>query len=171
MLRLMLPQTADYPVAAELQLEHSLVSVSKWESIHEKPFFGKDGMDSKETLSYIEQMVLQDTPPEKWMDRLSVEDYRTVTNYINSKQSATWFREDSGVKKSSEVITSELIYYWMISFQIDISAERWHLNRLMTLIKICGVKQTKPKKMSKASQAEQMRRLNAERREALGTNG
>lgn len=158
--------------AAEIHLEHSLVSLSKWESKHEKAFFSREGMTTKETLSYIEEMILTSPRPEKWFDRLEVENYTNITNYINSKQTATWFREDPNQKGSREVITNELIYYWMLTFQIPFQpCETWHLNRLMTLIKIAGIKQTKPKKMTRAQQAEEYRRLNAERRRQLGTSG
>lgn len=158
---------------AELRLEHSLVSLSKWESIHEKAFFlsGKETHTSEEMLSYIRQMVLNEIPPEDFLDRLSTDDYGKINEYINSKQSATWFREEPGNAKSREVITSELIYYWLIQFQIPFSCENWHLNRLMTLIKICGIKQTKPKKMSREAMQQQYRDLNAKRRAQLGTNG
>lgn len=171
MLTILLPAIDDLP-AVEIHLEHSLVSLSKWESIHEKAFFGKEAKTLDEIGDYVFQMLLTENPPEGLLDRLSSDDYDTISHYINSKQSATWFRDDPNAKPSSEIITSELIYYWMIQFQIPFHpAEEWHLNRLMTLIKICGIKQTKPKKMSANSVREQYRQLNAERRERLGTSG
>ena len=170
MLILVLPQDETHE-ATELRLEHSLVSLSKWEAIHEKPFFGRDDKTEEETISYVKQMVIDDDPPEKFEKRLTREHYEAVNAYINSKQSATWFNEDPNQKPSREIVTSELIYYWMLSFQIPFSCEEWHLNRLMTLIKICGIKQTKPKPMSKNAQREQYARLNAERRQKLGTTG
>lgn len=157
--------------AVELTLEHSLVSLSKWESKYEKPFHNKDGMTHEQTLSYIEMMLTCASPHPNWIGRLEKEHYVRVLEYISSKQSATWFREDPNEKKSREIITSELIYYWMVSFRIPFEAQYWHLNRLMNLIQICGIKQTKPKKMSRAEQRAEMRRLNAERRERLGTTG
>ena len=171
MLIITLSETSDLP-ALELHLEHSLVSLSKWESIHEKPFYGREGMDHDLTNSYIEEMLINSISEKGWIDRFDVKEYNAVTNYINSKQSATWFREDSPSRGPREIITGELIYYWMISFQIPfIPCETWHLNRLMTLIKICGVKQTKPRKMSRQPQAEQYRRLNEQRRQQLGSTG
>lgn len=156
----------------ELHLEHSLVSLSKWEQIHEKAFFSQDQMTQEETASYIEQMVIGEIPAGNWITRFETEHFLAVTNYINRKSTATWFREDSKQKGPSEVITNELIYYWMIGFQIPFDpCETWHVNRLMTLIKICGIKQTKPKKMSRQAQAEEYRRLNAARRQQLGTSG
>lgn len=154
-----------------LSFEHSLVSLSKWESEHEKAFFGKEPMNAEETVSYVKHMLVGEPPVKNWIDLLQNHHYIEITDYINSRQTATWFRENPNEPKSNEVVTSELIYYWMISFQIPFECETWHLNRLMTLIKICGVKQTKPKKMSKQALAEQYRQLNAQRRQQLGTAG
>lgn len=171
MLKIVLPEIDQLP-EVELQMEHSLVSLSKWEAFYEKPFFSREGMDHEQTVYYIKQMVLGSPPPGDWISRLTEEHYEAITGYINSKQSATWFREDPNAKNNREVITNELIYYWMIGFQIPFDpCETWHVNRLMTLIKICGIKQAKPKKMSKSAQMEEYRRLNEERRKQLGTSG
>lgn len=171
MLILVLPQD-DTHEALELRMEHSLVSLSKWESIHEKAFFGREPKTEDETVSYVKQMVLNENPPEDFTDRLRREHYETINDYINSKQTATWFNElGEQQKPTREIVTAELIYYWMLSFQIPFTCEEWHLNRLMTLVKICGIKQTKPKPMSRAAQMEQYSRLNAERRAKLGTTG
>jgi hypothetical protein len=171
-LTIFLPPTADSGLGAyKLDFEHSLVSLSKWESIHKKAFFGPKPMDEEETKSYIRQMLLTDNPPEDWLDRLNQTQVSTITTYINDRQTATWFREDPNQPPSREIVTNELIYYWMIQFNISPDKENWHLNRLLTLIKICGIKQTKPKKMSAREQAEQYRQLNAERRAAMGTSG
>lgn len=157
--------------AVELNFEHSLLSLSKWESKHKKPFFGKEEKTSDEGASYIRCMLLNDNVPDEVLNRLTRDDVKTITDYINDKQSATWFREDPQAKSNREVITSELIYYWLVQFNIPFEVENWHLNRLMTLIKIAGIKQTKPKPMSKAQQMEEYRRLNAQRRAALGSSG
>ena len=170
MLHLHLSATDDFP-AVELTFEHSLVSLSKWEAKYEKAYHNKEGMSKEELLSYFEMMLICPPPHERWFSRLGEEHFVKLIEYIGSKQSGTWFRDDPNEKKSSEIVTSELIYYWMVSFRIPFEAENWHLNRLMNLIKICGIKQTRPKKMSRADQAAEMRRLNAERRAALGTTG
>lgn len=170
MLRLVLPATDSEPELV-LDFEHSLASLSKWESIHERPFFGKEQMTSEETLSYFEMMCLEHRPPKGWIDRLQPEHYMAVSNHINRKYTATWFRENKNEPRSREVVTAELIYYWMITFQIPFEADQWHLNKLMTLIKVCSAKQTKPKKMSRQEMAAQQRALNAERRAALNTSG
>lgn len=171
MLTIILEPTDDLPQVV-LTLEHSLVSISKWESECTKPFFGREQMSHEETVAYIKQMILDESPPEGWLERLKQEHYTEITNYINSKQSATWFREDPNQRPSREIVTSELVYYWMTQFNIPFDpCETWHLNRLMTLVKICGIKQTKPKPMSKQAQMEQYRQLNAQRRQQLGTSG
>lgn len=159
--------------AITLKLEHSLSSMSKWESIHEKPFYNKEQMTPEELVSYVTQMCLTDLDPQLYANRLKADHFVAVMDYINSKQSATWFK-DIEQKKSgpSEVITNELIYFWMIKFDIPFApCEEWHLNRLMTLIKIISIKSAKPKKMSRAEQMAQQRALNEQRRREMGTSG
>lgn len=170
MLTVFLSASDDFP-AVELNFEHSLLSLSKWESEHKKPFFSKEEKTAEEGASYIKCMLLTENVSDETLNRLSRDDVKIITDYINDKQSATWFREDPNQKSSREVITSELIYYWLVQFNIPFEVESWHLNRLMTLIKIAGIKQTKPKPMSKAQQMEEYRRLNAQRRAALGSSG
>ena len=157
----------------ELQLEHSLVSLSKWESIHEKPFLGSDQKSENEIHSYVECMLLTKNPPEDFLTRLSAEDYAKLDAYISKKMTATWFSEHPGAPQSrnNEIITSELIYYWMTVFNIPFECEMWNLNRLFTLIRICNLKQSKPKKMSRAEIARRNRELNAQRKAQLGTTG
>lgn len=165
------PGDEDYEPSCKLQFEHSLASVSKWESIHKKTFFNKDGKTREEMVSYIHQMLLTPNPPENYVNRLFVEHYQLFVEYIDDNRTATWFSEAQKDRASREVITSELLYYWMIEFNIPFSCDTWHFSRLMTLIRICVVKQTKPKKMSKNAIAEQYRTLNAQRRRELGTSG
>jgi len=155
----------------ELQLEHSLLSLSKWESKYEKPFLGKTEKSRKEILDYICYMLLTPNPPGDFLENLSQENFNEINNYLDRKMTATWFSEQPGAPRSSEVITSELIYYWMTVFHIPFECETWHLNRLFTLIRICNVKQSKPQKMSRAEIAKRNRELNAQRRAQLGTSG
>lgn len=154
-----------------LELEHSLVSLSKWESIFEKPFLGKSDKTSEEVIGYIKAMVITSDVPEDVFEKLSPNNIEQINNYIDARMSATWFNDPPGAPKSRDVITSELIYYWMTVFQIPFECENWHLNRLFTLIRICNIKQSKPKKMSRAEIAARNRELNAQRRAQLGTKG
>lgn len=160
-----------YPESFELQLEHSLVSLSKWESIFEKPFLGVEKKSTDETLGYIYAMIISPNVSKDVLKKLSDTNIQEINRYIDSKATATWFNEVRPETKSSEVITSELIYYWMTMFNIPFSAETWHLNRLFTLIKICSLKSSKPKRMSRSEVAARQRELNARRRAELGTSG
>lgn len=156
----------------EVDLEHSLLSMSKWEQKYEKPFFGKDPKTPEETADYIEMMVVGDRPIKNFSEKIKPDQFKEITNYINGKMTATWFRETNEKKSSSEVVTTELMYFWLVQFRIPFHpVETWHVNRLMTLVRIAGVKQTKPKPMSKTELAEQYRNLNQQRREQLGTKG
>ena len=171
MLNIVLSATDDLP-AVKLSFEHSLVALSKWESIHEKPFFGREAKDLEETKSYITQMLLTEEYPVNFFDRFTEEQYHLIADYINSNQTATTFGMEMNEKPSNEVITSELIYYWLTQFQIPFwPTETWHINRLMTLVKVVGVKQAKPKKMNKQQMAEHYRKLNEQRKRESGSAG
>jgi len=154
-----------------LELEHSLVTMSKWESKFEKPFLESVNKSSEELLSYIELMILTPNVPPGILNRLSNENLEEINAYLNAKMTATWFADDRRPKNASEIITAELIYYWMIGFEINWEAQYWHLNRLFTLIRICSAKQQKSQRMSRSDIAARNHRLNKERRERLGTHG
>ena len=154
-----------------LKLEHSLLSISKWESRWCKPFLAKDKEDKrtpKEMLDYIRCMTLNTNVPENVYNALTPGNMKAISNYINHPMTATTV-VDRG-KGSREIITSELIYYWMISYNIPFECEKWHINRLLMLIKVCNAKNN-PKKMSRAEVIAHNRALNAKRRKALHTRG
>lgn len=164
-------QTFCYTEPATLLLEHSLLSLSKWESKHMKPFLSGPKKTTEETFDYIHCMSLTAVEDPSVFSRLNDEVLRKVNDHIESPETATTFGEMPKRKASGEVITSELIYYWMVAFNIPFECETWHLNRLFALIRICNIKQEKPKKMSRHEIAQRNRDLNAQRRAAMGTTG
>ena len=154
-----------------LELEHSLVSLSKWESIFRKPFLGEEEKSPLEIYAYIECMILNQVYPDNILNRLSHDNLEAIKAYIESAESATTFGELPERKGKKERITSELIYYWLVAFQIPFEVERWHLNRLFSLIRICNIKNQKPDKKSKQELARQYREENAKRRAQFNTTG
>ena len=160
-----------------LTLEHSLVSISKWESKWHKPFISDNKKTTEETIDYVKHMTLTQNVDLMVYNVLTEDNFRQISEYIDNKMTATWFSESkevSNAPKKKEVITSELIYYWMIALEIPFECQKWHLNRLMTLIKVCNAKaktaNSKPPKNTKKSLATRAE-INAARRKALGTSG
>ena len=127
-----------------LQLEHSLVSLSKWESKWCKPFFSKQEKTYEETMDYIKCMTLtQNVDPNVYL-HLTEANITQINKYIEAPMTATTFYEDKNGAKSREIITSELIYYWMIALNIPFECQKWHINRLLTLIRVCIIKNAPP---------------------------
>lgn len=154
-----------------LTLEHSLVSLSKWESRWCKPFLTKEDKTNEETLDYIKCMTLtQNVPPDIYF-MLTTENIKQIQEYIDNPHTATTIHENQNGPKNREVVTSELIYYWMTALNIPWESQKWHLNRLLTLIRVCNVKNTPPKKMSQREIMSRNTALNAARRQKLHSKG
>lgn len=153
-----------------LQLEHSLVSLSKWESKWHKPFLSQEEKTVEETIDYIRCMTItQNVKPEVY-NFLTVENLKQINDYIDDPMTATTF-SDGNQKPSREIITSEIIYHWMVSFNIPFECQKWHLNKLLAFIKVCCNKNLPSKKMSKSEIMQRNKALNEERKKRLNTNG
>ena len=155
----------------KLTLEHSLISLSKWESKWCKPFLSKESKTTEQVIDYIRCMTLtQNVDPNvfKCFDPLSI---KKINEYIEAPMTATWFSEKNNKTPSREIITSELIYYWMIALGIPFECQKWHLNRLLTLIRVCSIKNQPPKKMSTKDILSRNTSLNAARRAVLKSKG
>lgn len=154
----------------KLTLEHSLVSVSKWESATHKPFLDERHEKTyDETIFYVKCMTVNSGVPSEVYNRLSAESIEQINDYIDDPMTATTIRSISK-HQSREIVTSEIIYHWMISLGIPFECQKWHLNRLLTLIQVCNIRNN-PKKMSKAEALKSNRDLNRQRRQALNSSG
>ena len=180
MLRIVIPEgqlfneeTEEFVYTKEqtLQLEHSLVSLSKWESKWHKPFLGKDDKTFDETIDYIKCMTLTPNIDPNTYLFLTKENIKDINDYIGDSMTATTFSENSPNTRNREIITSELIYYWMIALNIPFECQKWHLNRLLTLIRICNIKNQPSKKRSKSEIMSRNAALNAARRKQLNSKG
>lgn len=154
-----------------LCLEHSLVSLSKWESKWNKPFLSKDAKTQEETIDYIRCMTIGEELDRDVYDNLSSENIEKINKYINAAMTATTFSNTPGRGGRNSIITAEIIYHWMIALQIPSDYENWHLNRLMTLIRVCEAKNSPGKKMSKGETMRRQAQLNAARRQKLNSKG
>ena len=180
MLRIPCPELVQYNEETEefiiskaqvLQLEHSLVSLSKWESKWCKPFLTKKEKTVEESIDYVRCMTLtQNVDPEVYT-RITPDIVDQVAKYIEAPMTATTFSSKSNQPTSHEVVTAELIYYWMVAYNIPFECQKWHLNKLMTLINVCSIKNEPPKKMGKKALMNRNTALNAARRQSLNTKG
>jgi hypothetical protein len=154
-----------------LQLEHSLVSIAKWESKWQKPFLTTKNKTREETLDYIRCMTVNEQVcvvdynliPKDVMDR--------ITDYIDAPMTATTFTQTDQKPTNKQVVTAEIIYYWMITFNVPFECQKWHLNRLLTLINVCSINSQPKKKMSRREAANKQKALNEARRAQYKTSG
>ena len=153
-----------------IELEHSLVSISKWESNWCKPFLDGKDKSMEEIIDYVKCMTITPNVNDDVYSRLTEGNLISINEYIGRAMTATTFREE---KKPGgrEIIPSEVIYYWMVSYNIPFECQYWHLNRLLTLIKVCNVKNNPPKKMSQKEIMARNRALNEARKKEFGTRG
>lgn len=159
------------PKTQVLQLEHSLVSLSKWESKWCKPFLSKGLQTTEEILDYIKFMTLtQNVNPDVY-NHITQDIVDEITDYINAPMTATTINDEENKKGRGETVTAELIYYWMISLNIPFECQKWHLNRLLTLVRVCNVKNSPPKKRSKKELMRRNTAMNALRKQQLNTKG
>lgn len=166
-------QFVDIIPETTLQLEHSLLSLSKWESKWKKPFLSQSPTDSRtteETLDYIRCMTLNSNIDPNVYSYIPTAEFNKIIQYIEDPMTATTFgkKDNGGVK---QVITSEIIYYWMIALNIPFECQKWHLNRLLTLVRVCSEKNAPQKKMSTREIMARNKALNAQRKAQLHTRG
>ncbi len=155
-----------------LQLEHSLISLSKWESKWCKPFLNDKEKSYEETIDYIRCMTISQCVDPNVYYNMTIDNLKQINEYIAAPMTATWFSDKKGRSRSGgQTVTSELIYYWMIALGVPFECEKWHLNRLLTLIRVCEAEQQPKKKMSKRQIMSRNAALNAARRKRLNTRG
>lgn len=156
----------------QLRLEHSLVSLSKWETKWHKAYFSNKEKTDAEVIDYIKCMTLtQNVDPDVY-NRLSEDNINKINQYINDPMTSIRFNdENSRGKIGGDTITYELIYYWMITLGIPVKFEKWHLNRLINLIRVCNIKNAPNKKMSKSEIMRRNKELNETRRKQLNSKG
>lgn len=152
----------------KLTLEHSLLSLSKWESKWHKPFLSRTKKTKEETLDYFRCMTINSVD-EYAYDCLTPEMVTRINDYIEDSMTATTFSDKKTPNR--EIITAELIYYWMVALNIPFECQKWHLNRLLTLVNVCSIKNQPPKNMSESEILRENARLNALRRKALHSKG
>jgi hypothetical protein len=153
-----------------LQLEHSLLSISKWEAKHRKPFLTKEQKTQEELLDYIKCMTITQKVNPLVYNALSQENLKDIMEYLENPMTATTIRSQNQ-RTSRKTVTSEVIYYWMTALNIPFTCEKWNFNRLMTLIQVCNIESQPPKKMSKKQTTQNNAAINAARRAKLGSKG
>jgi len=180
MLEIVIPGTEQYDEANNcfittkaqvLRLEHSLVSLSKWEAKWHKPYLSNKPKTTAEQIDYVRCMTLTQNVDPNVYTAITPALLNTVNAYIDDSMTATTFPKKQKGRSSREIVTAEIIYYWMTCYQIPFECQKWHLNRLMTLINVCNAKSGPQKKMSRKEIFAQNRALNAARRNRAHSRG
>lgn len=180
MLQLTIPEGQLWDEASEefiyvkettLQLEHSLISLHKWESKWKKAFLGKQERTFEETIDYIKCMTMTQNVNPLVYTFITNEHIKQVNDYIADSMTATHVKKDKVTKSSRQTVTAELIYYWMIAYNIPFECRKWHLNQLLTLVDVCHAETSPKKNRNKKDIASEYRALNAARKQQLGTKG
>lgn len=162
-----------YFEATSFQIEHSLISLSKWESKWNKPFLDGKDKTPEELIDYIRCMTLtKNVDPLVYLN-IPDDILKAINSYIEAPMTATWFSDDKikNKRRSREIITAEIVYYWMIALNIPFECQKWHLNRLLTLIRVCSIKNAPEKKMRKKDILRNNAKLNAARRRSMNSKG
>lgn len=163
-----------YTKKQELLLEHSLMSISKWESKWKKPFFSKEKKTLPETIDYVRCMTITKSVDPLIYKGLTRDAMEQINQYIEDPMTATWFSDDKSKGRNREIVTAELVYYWMIALGIPFECQKWHFNKLLALIRVCNIKNDESnggKKMSKRATMQSYNEINAARRKAMRTKG
>lgn len=167
-------QTFIYSKPVTVELEHSLLSLSKWESKWKKPFLSsmeRQDITDAQLLSYFDCMVINDVDEPRWVLMLSRQDTKRIIEYVGTEQTATTFHSYRPQRRSREIVTSEMIYYWMASLNIPYSCETWHLSRLLTLIHIASIKGRTGEKMPARDVRQMYAEINEKRKKQYNTRG
>lgn len=156
-----------YTKECSISLEHSLISLHKWEAKWNKPFLGKDEKTDEELLDYIRCMTVSQSVDPNVYNALTKENIKDIFDYISSPMTATTFRSNANNRNNKEILTAEIIYYWMVAFSIPFECQKWHLNQLLTLIRVCNIKNQSNNKMSQKEILKQNAELNALRKKNM----
>lgn len=154
----------------KLTLKHSLVSVAKWEARWHTPFLDKKNKTYEQTIDYIRCMTLNKNVDQSVYKAITNDIIEKVDSYINDSMTAVVFKKDDS-SNGSEIVTAELVYYWMTALNIPYECRKWHFNRLITLIRVCNIKNSPDKKMSKRQTASHYKELNKARRKKYNSKG
>jgi hypothetical protein len=156
--------------AVTIELEHSLAALSKWESKYKVPFLSSDKTE-EQLVDYVKMMCQTPNVAPEVFQKLDETHFEAINDYINDSMTATWFGKDPNEKKGQKIITAEVIYYWLVALSIPFECQYWHLNKLITLVRVINVENSPKKKMNPADAAREQRRINAQRLAARGNQG